>query len=341
MPHIAARAFHYLKRSAFLKLALKLGLTFLALWFAFHEVDFTELKRIFEMQEMWPIFVACILLNIQAVLAAIRWRMVLVAIAKLANTFMSVFQAIKITYIGLFFGVCLPGTVGGDVVRVWLTKLDNVPLSTAIHVIIIDRAIALVGLGLIIIFSLSALGGFLGFDGLWLTPVALALGVLGIWLLLQFGKMLERFNDYRVIRILIYFISSIRLLLSYRKICFLSLLYAIIGHITFCWAASVLASSLSIQLSLVDSLILIPPVVLITTLPISIGGWGVRETAMIGMLALAGVSQEAALMLSIEIGILNIINSLPGGAFWMAYRNRKGDKGLSEVNQALQKDMQP
>jgi uncharacterized protein (TIRG00374 family) len=340
MPHFASWAFQRLQRSAFVKLALKLGLTFLALWFAFHEVDFVELKRIFYLQELWPVFAAYILLNIQAIFAAIRWRMVLAAVAKLGSAVMPMFQAIKITYIGSFFGVCLPGTVGGDVVRVWLTKLENIPLSTAIHVIIIDRVIALVGLGLMIVFALPALGGFFGFDGYWLTPLVLALGIAGLWLLLQLGKLLEQFNAFRIVRVLIYFISSIRLLLSHRKICFLSLLYAVIGHVMFCWAAVVLASSLSMEFSLAESLILIPPVVLLTTLPISIGGWGVRETAMIAMLSLIGISQEAALMLSIELGILNIINSLPGGAFWMSYRKRKGKADLSEVNEALQKDMQ-
>ncbi len=324
-----------------MKLALKLGLTFLALWFAFHEVDFAELQRIFHMQELWPVFLAYILLNIQALLAAVRWRMVLAAVARLGSAVMPMLQAIKITYIGYFFSVCLPGTVGGDVVRVWLTKLENVPLSTAIHVIIIDRVIALVGLGLMIVFALPALGGFLGFDGTWLTPVVLLLGVIALWLLLQFGKLLEKFSGLKLIRVMIYFISSIRLLLSYRKICFMSLLYAIIGHVMYCWASVVLASSLSIQLSMAHSLTLVPLVVLVTTLPISIGGWGVRETAMIGLLGLAGVSQEAALMLSIELGIFSIINGLPGGIFWLSYRNRKEKADLSEVNQALQKDMQP
>ncbi len=42
-------------------------------------------------------------------------------------------------------------------------------------------------------------------------------------------------------------------------------------------------------------MILIPPVLLLMMLPISVGGWGVRELSMVGFLGYAGVSSEAAL----------------------------------------------
>jgi len=54
------------------------------------------------------------------------------------------------------------------------------------------------------------------------------------------------------------------------------------------------------------------PVVLITSLPISIGGWGVRETAMIAVFGLVGVPSSAALVLSVQLGLLTMVVSTPG-----------------------------
>jgi uncharacterized membrane protein YbhN (UPF0104 family) len=61
---------------------------------------------------------------------------------------------------------------------------------------------------------------------------------------------------------------------------------------------------------------LMQPVALLTSLPISIGGWGVRETAMIGLLGLVGVPASAALVLSVELGLITMAASLPGLVFW-------------------------
>jgi len=48
-------------------------------------------------------------------------------------------------------------------------------------------------------------------------------------------------------------------------------------------------------------------------LPVSIYGIGVRESAMVAMLALAGVSTESAISLSILMLAVQIGGSFPGG----------------------------
>jgi Lysylphosphatidylglycerol synthase TM region len=45
------------------------------------------------------------------------------------------------------------------------------------------------------------------------------------------------------------------------------------------------------------SLVLVPPVILVMTVPVSIAGWGVRETAMVVAFGFVGVSGDSALAL--------------------------------------------
>ena len=71
------------------------------------------------------------------------------------------------------------------------------------------------------------------------------------------------------------------------------------------------------NLSFLDCLVLIPPVVLVSTIPISIAGWGVREAAMITLLALVGVAEADAFVLSVLFGLLTFGLSLPGGIVWI------------------------
>jgi glycosyltransferase 2 family protein len=72
-----------------------------------------------------------------------------------------------------------------------------------------------------------------------------------------------------------------------------------------------------LDVSFVDFLMLMPPVVLLSGLPISVGGWGVRENAMIAALGTVGVGASAAMVLSVQLGALVALLSLPGGALWL------------------------
>lgn len=83
-----------------------------------------------------------------------------------------------------------------------------------------------------------------------------------------------------------------------------TLLLAVAGQALMARTVYLAAQSLAIEVSLLDCLVLIQPVTLLTSLPISIGGWGVRETAMIGVFGLVGVPASAALVLSVQIGLL-------------------------------------
>src|SRR5258708_24598393 len=53
-----------------------------------------------------------------------------------------------------------------------------------------------------------------------------------------------------------------------------------------------------------------PAVVLLGALPISVGGWGVRENVLVLALAPLGVAAGAALLIGVEIGFLGAVLSL-------------------------------
>jgi len=87
-------------------------------------------------------------------------------------------------------------------------------------------------------------------------------------------------------------------------------------------ATYTVATSLNMQVTLLDCIVLMQPVALVANLPISVGGWGVRETAMIALFGLIGVPASATLVLSIQLGLLSLIVALPGGLLWLALKSR-------------------
>ena len=57
------------------------------------------------------------------------------------------------------------------------------------------------------------------------------------------------------------------------------------------------------------------------TLPISIGGWGVREVTALVVSLLLGLSASASISVSIIYGLLNLLCSLPGLYFFISLRS--------------------
>ncbi|NOX79829.1 MAG: UPF0104 family protein, partial [Deltaproteobacteria bacterium] len=84
----------------------------------------------------------------------------------------------------------------------------------------------------------------------------------------------------------------------------------------------VLGVSVGLDYPLTVYLVLVPPVILLTILPISMAGWGVREGAMIGFFLLIGADRSKVLSLSILYGLLALTASLPGLLVYVSQKNR-------------------
>jgi hypothetical protein len=61
-----------------------------------------------------------------------------------------------------------------------------------------------------------------------------------------------------------------------------------------------------------------PPVLLVGTLPLSIAGWGVRESIFMFAFAYAGLAQNDGLVISILFGAASFIVGLAGGIVRLA-----------------------
>jgi hypothetical protein len=111
---------------------------------------------------------------------------------------------------------------------------------------------------------------------------------------------------------------------DFRRVVFISkqapeiLTISLIVHLAGIVATWILARALAIDLPFVSCLLLLPPVLIATVIPISIAGWGVRENAMVIGFGLVGVTATDALALSVAFGLAQIVIGLPGGVLWLA-----------------------
>ena len=100
---------------------------------------------------------------------------------------------------------------------------------------------------------------------------------------------------------------------------FTVLLLAFAAHSLTILCVWCVGQAVDIPLSFKDAAVLFVSMICVTLLPVSIGGWGLREVAVVALLGTYGVAPEAALSLSVTFGVIVILSSLPGAIVWAAY----------------------
>ncbi|MBM3566692.1 MAG: flippase-like domain-containing protein [Alphaproteobacteria bacterium] len=277
--------------------------------------------RLAGISPVWLIAGAAVFL-LQFFIGGVRWKVVTDAI----GARLRLREAVKLFYIGTFFGQVL--SVGGDAMRIYKAYRGGMTLPAAFNGVFLERAGTVLALLLLVAATQPVLikhvppekAGVL----LFTAGMTFAAGIGGLVLLALAHRLPDSLDRFKAIR-------AIHAVAADTKRVFFApgplarlLVWGVLTHANLTLAVFVLSLGLGIDIDLVDCLALVPPVILITTLPISIGGWGVRETAMIYALGLIGVAENDAGALSILVGLVGLAVSLPGGLVWL----KDGDRRL-------------
>ncbi len=228
---------------------------------------------------------------------------------------LTTFQAVEINLAAVFYSLFLPGgNLSGGVVRFYRVSGQDRKLAEAFASIVCDRVVATVALCIVGIAFWVASGppgsGPLALAMAVLVGGLLASGLFLSWskLASRWGKSLDRDQESR-------FLARVRrvwltigryreltpcLLASILALSLTSQLLGVIG----CY---VLALSVGIDLPLGTMGWVRSAVVLITMIPISVSGLGVREGALLLLLKPYGISREHALALSLLIFCVTVL----------------------------------
>ncbi len=314
-----------------LALALKFLVSGALIWFLLSKIDIGAAKERIADADPGMLLLAILIFLFQLIICVFRWRAALAAI----EAFLSFVDALKIYYIGVFFNQTLPSSVGGDAVRIYKAYRAGIGLRGAVNGVMLERAGTVVALVLVVLatqpFFLPRVGEEVA---KWIAPVAVLifLGALaGLAVLMVLDRFPVSFHRWRLIRGLAALATDTRRVFLAPGPAFRVLGWAAAGHVNLTLGVYFIALGLDLDVTLVDCLALIPPVILITTLPISIAGWGVREGAMVAAFSLIGVAAEGALVLSLLFGLLAIVTSLPGGVIWLLSGDRSKDMNVPDM----------
>lgn len=298
----------------FLGLTAKILISAILLYFALRSVDLAAAAaRLNQIAIGWVVLAVGVAL-LQICFGAVRWRI----IAAHCDAPLRLAQALRFSLVGAFFNQALPSSIGGDAVRLWLLS-RTAGWRAATYSVLVDRGVGLIALSVVILVALpwsrALIPSEAGRTALLLLDVAAFLG--GATFLLLGRLDLHWLRHWWPTRHL-HAIARIAWNALFDKrsgpvLAPLSLsIHLLAVLIAFC-----LARAIAAPLSFTQAFLLIPPVMLITMLPISIAGWGLREAAMVAAFGYAGLAEADGLLVSLLFGVTMVIVGVIGGLTWI------------------------
>jgi uncharacterized membrane protein YbhN (UPF0104 family) len=223
-----------------------------------------------------PLTAALLLVVLTALLVSLRWR----TLARYFGLALPMTFAVRAVFLGMFGGQALPSTVGTDLVRGWVAARHTGSIRRAAASVIADRLVALFAACLLLAFTYPLLA----------PAAALASGAVLLGFLFFNSKGVTRHPAPILVAILV----------------------AVAIHAIHVLAAAVTAAAYGLDASLKIWLSIIPASLIACAVPVSVNGWGVREAVIVALAAGHGISEADALVISLTLGVLNVVASLPG-----------------------------
>jgi uncharacterized membrane protein YbhN (UPF0104 family) len=291
----------------------KTGLSVLLIWWVAGSIDLGRLRM--TVAELGPMSVAlaAVLVTVQTVILGWRWH----RIVQFLGVSLPLGKAIHWVFVGLFFNQALPSSVGGDVVRAWNLHRHGSTPGVAFGSVAIERGTGVALLGLLVTLCLPSI--WIELDNSALRGVLFAVGpclLVGLVVLGVVYKTVAAWLPGRLATLATGLGDGLGQLGANPRVLIEVSCLGIAASLTGILAAYGLGLDLDIGLTFPAYVVLVGGATLFSVLPISLGGWGVREVGMVALFGAVGVAPERALTLSILCGFLPLLISLPGGLSW-------------------------
>ncbi len=276
-----------------------------------------------DLDPTWVLLAPVVMLLAQLV-SGIRWHLLLHA----HGVDIPLRRSVALTLVSSFFNSGLPSTFGGDAARVYYAAKNGGALPEVAATTLLDRFAGLtcVTLAALMVTTVSDLSGTFGpvWRGVCLT---LSIGVLVAFVGLALINHVPRPK----------FLAGTLGPATNWKVVLLKAL-AGIAAIRFSVGATALATLLSAPVFVLNGIALgiisganggtatlgiaqgvavAAPMILLSSVPISFAGWGVREAFLVQLFPLLGLPAEDGLITSVLFGLTVFAGSVPGLVVWL------------------------
>ncbi len=268
-----------------LKLLLKIAVTTACLWYVSGKIDFAKAGAAIKSAKWFYLILALLCFVASKVISALRLNIYFRNI----NIHLSEWQNTKLYWLGMFYNLFLPGSISGDAYKVVLLgKKYSIPYKKMTAAVLLDRFSGLLGLGLILaVYGVIVLNNNLYIAGIIAAAI---IGVIALYIVIK-----------------VY-------LKEFQQSFFPTLLLGIAVQASQVVCAYFIMAALGIPAHVTEYIFIFLVSSVVSVLPLTIGGLGIREIVFLEGSAYFGLLQETSVIISILFYLITLFTSA-----WGAY----------------------
>ena len=308
------------KLSFLIRIAVSIGL----IAFMLSRLDLENMSRFLRRADVSLVLLTLVTVFIDRSFMVVRWMKLVEALDIQVRRL----RVVKIFFLSTFFGSFLPSGVGGEAVRaVSFSRLTSRAVDSVASVVM-DRLLGLLSMLLMGLMSLTVFYRVYPHPALVGVVVVLTVAVVAalalglsrtmharVWLRGQenwlskaahaMGRYRDRLGTLGLVLGLSVGVQGLRVLQAY-----------------------LLSEAMDLETPIIYFLCFIPPILVVTMLPISVGGWGTTNVAYVALFSQVGMDPDGAFVLSVLILALGVIGNLPGGLIyaWEGFSSSQAEK---------------
>jgi uncharacterized membrane protein YbhN (UPF0104 family) len=313
MVHKAGEVRRRIPKSVKIKLKILFSLIMFASLFLFGKVDLNKTWQALLHTNPWIIGATTTLLLSTIIIQAHRWQI----IAGYVGFKRSLGEMVRYYYVGMFFNLFLPSTVGGDFSRCYYLSKGEGKYGRAFYSVIADRAS-----GIAVLFLSATLGLLLSPDAAslpWQLKWPIFAGTFALFCVMPFMPWLTRtvlgqnnwiarqFND-----------SALNIFWTNKPLIALALVWSIIAQLLMVVCHIGVGMALNLNVPLWYYFIFYPAVAVLGFITPSFNGIGIREWAYTYFLMMVGIDRAHGLTYALLWLALTTLTSLVGGLVYAA-----------------------
>ncbi len=302
-------------------------------------------------QIRWWLFLAgAMFFFVVASFSSLRWWWLL----RINDLEVSIFQAYRLTWIGIFFNNLVPGLTGGDLVKAFYVARLTGKKARPIMAVLVDRALGLIALGLVAAIAVLFRWEAFAEIGLLIWAGLLAL-LLGSTLFLS-RRVRRRFRLDRLLNrlpaseVLKQCDQAIHFYRDHLPGIFVWLLLSMLNHVGAVLGVCLIADALGMGVPWSEHLVLVPVINIGSALPLAPSGWGVGEAMysflygkyctsfLEGAVDAARIMGTRAIALSVVYRIHLMLWSLLGAVFLLFQKGRASQEEMSHLMEDLDEE---
>ncbi|NPA87622.1 lysylphosphatidylglycerol synthase transmembrane domain-containing protein [Caminibacter pacificus] len=273
-----------------LKPFIKAAFILIAFIIIFQKINIQELKNI-KITSPFYLFLAFLSFNLSQIISALRVHTYLKNI-KVTPTFK---KQLMLYYVGMFYNTLLPGGIGGDAYKAYkFEKSYSQGYKKIIKALLIDRISGLFAIFILIsaLIFLSSFKQFVIFSAILLIVSPFILYFLHKYFFVEFTK-------------------------SFLKNLFLSIVIQSLQALAFLF----ILFALNIHSHLIDFIVLFFISSIISVIPISVGGVGLRELTFLYGLDMLHLNATIGVVSAFLFFVISVISSAIGALFIKGVKN--------------------